>query len=309
MPGRPEIRATDDSPESSALDKIRIMSGRYRWPPAPVLLLSPALALLSLFLAATVVLLVYSTFEFAQGTLRETVTFQAYVRVLTDPFYWKLTVDTLSLGLVVTLASLVVGYPTAFAMARIRRRTVFIFVAAVIFSPLLFSVIVRAYGWLLLLSSNGVVNYVLTSLGVINEPLRLINNFTGVAISMVHILLPFMTFSILTVMLRMDPSLNEAAADLGAGPMRTFLKVTLPLTVPGIVAGVQLVFALAVSSYVSPTLLGGGRVTVLASQVYENLISINWPLAAVLSFALLTVALGSLALLNALLIRYLRVMV
>jgi len=120
-----------------------------------------------------------------------------------------------------------------------------------------------------------------------SAPIRLIFNFTGVAIALVHVLLPFTVFPILSVLLRMDPALREAAADLGANRLQAFLRVTWPLSFPGLFAAAQLTFILAMNAYVTPQLLGGGRVQVLPLLIYQNISDLNWPLAAVEAIALI----------------------
>ena len=190
-----------------------------------------------------------------------------------------------------TFVCLAVGYPTAYAMSRIKSQKILLLAYAVVFSPLLVSVVVRSYGWLLILSSTGLVNYVLQQLQLIEQPARLIFNFTGVAIGFSHVLLPFAVFPILSVLVQLDPTLKEVAADLGANRLRTFLSVTLPLSLPGILSAFQLCLVLSMSAYVSPRLLGGGRVLVLPVMIYENIIDRNWPLASVQSMVLLVVVL------------------
>jgi putative spermidine/putrescine transport system permease protein len=152
------------------------------------------------------------------------------------------------------------------------------------------SVVVRTYGWLILLASQGLVNTTLRRLGLIDEPLRLLFNARGVVISLTHILLPFAIFPIYSVLGRLDLTLKEAARDLGAGWGQTFLRVTLPLTMPGVVAGGLICFTLALSAFVTPQLLGGGRVQVLPLTVYNTTVEINWPEGAVTSVALLVLS-------------------
>jgi putative spermidine/putrescine transport system permease protein len=165
----------------------------------------------------------------------------------------------------------------------------------VIFSPLLVSVVVRAYGWLLLLSDTGVINTALLATGLVHEPIRMIYNNTGVIIALVHILLPFMIFPILSVLLQFDNAQREAANDLGANRVQTFIRVVLPLSLPGVIAGAQIVFTLAISAFVTPALLGGGKVQVLSRHIWFNVVDVNWPLAAVEAIVLLALALGALA--------------
>jgi putative spermidine/putrescine transport system permease protein len=156
-----------------------------------------------------------------------------------------------------------------------------------VFSPALVSVIVRAYGWQLLLSNNGVVNYALSGLSLTDGPVRLVFNWLGVIISMIHIQLPFMLFPILTVLMQLPRGLVEAAQDLGANQWQVLRRVVFPLSLPGVLAGCQIVFTTGISAFASPTILGGGRVRVMPVTIYQNILSLNWPMGAVQSILLL----------------------
>jgi putative spermidine/putrescine transport system permease protein len=158
----------------------------------------------------------------------------------------------------------------------------------VLLLPFWTSLLVRTYAWMVLLQRQGVVNSVLQRLGLIDQPLPLMFNEVGVLIGTTHILLPFMIFPIFSVLKSIDPDLAKAAAGLGAGPVQIFCKVTLPLSLPGVGAGVMIVFISALGYFVTPALLGGGKVTVIAMTV-EKLINdfANWELAAALATVLL----------------------
>jgi putative spermidine/putrescine transport system permease protein len=257
---------------------------------AHIPLLAPAVALsIAVFWVCMAVLVVMSVYPFlAAGTPRFTLT--AWRRFLTDPFYWGVVVETLKIAGIVTVASLLIGYPTAYAISKIRRPGLALAAYVVLFAPILVSVVVRTYGWLLLLSQTGAVNYVLRSLGVIREPLVLIFNMTGIVIAMVHILLPFMVFPIISVIGQLAPDLREAAMDLGATRWQTFRRVTLPLTLPGVLAGAQIVFTLTISAFVTPFLMGGGKVQILSGLIYRDMEAVNLPFASVVALILLVLA-------------------
>jgi putative spermidine/putrescine transport system permease protein len=248
------------------------------------------------FGSAMVLLFSYSAYTFRGGQLTEEVSFLAWQKFFGDPFYWGVVGNTLRLAFGVTLAALVVGYPTAYALTKVRDRRLLVACYLVIFSPLLVSLVVRVYGWLLILSENGVINQVLRAVGLIQTPLKLIYNDVGVTIALVHILLPFMVFPILSVLLQFDHTLREAAADLGADRVRTFARVVFPMSLPGVVAGAQITFTLAISAFVTPELLGGGTVQVLSRAIWFNVVDVNWPLAAVEAIVLLALALIALTL-------------
>jgi putative spermidine/putrescine transport system permease protein len=241
---------------------------------------------------------------FRDGRIIPIWTLQTYVNYFTDPFTYKVVGTSLRLSLTVTTLAVVIGYPVAYALhTRVGSPLARAALALLIFSPLLVSVVVRTYGWFILLASQGLVNTVLLRLGAIREPLSLLFNMRGVVISLTHILLPFAIFPIYSVMGRLDATLKEAARDLGAGWWETFTRITLPLTMPGVVAGALICFTLALSAFVTPQLLGGGRVQVMPLTVYNNTVEINWPGGAVAGLSLLLLSVAAVWLLNTLLRR------
>ena len=261
---------------------------RSVWTPAVAGLVGPAVAFIVLLLVtALAVLLMNSLYHFTGTSVQPLITFEAYRRFFTDPFYANVVMQEVRLAALATALCLAIGYPTAYAITKIGRPAWVIAAYILIFSPLLTSTIVRAYGWLIILARGGLVNWALGSLHLTQGPVRLIFNFTGVTVALVHVLLPFAVFPILSVLLRMDPALREAAADLGADRLQTFARVTWPLSFPGLYAGAQLTFVLAMNAYVTPQLLGGGRVQVLPLLIYQNISDLNWPLASVEAIVLI----------------------
>lgn len=209
-----------------------------------------------------------------------------WIKALTDPFYHQLIFNSILLSLGVTIATLLVSYPVAlyihYASGRWRSFLVFL-----VITPLLTSTVVRTYGWIALLSSEGPVVRSMRSMGIENPP-RLLFNTTGVVIALVEILMPYMILALLAGFGRLDPRIEEAASSLGATPRQTFRKVILPLTLPGIALGCLLCFVLTVSSFVTPKLMGGGRVFLLATEIYDQaIVTLNWPAAATLSILVL----------------------
>lgn len=201
-------------------------------------------------------------------------------------FIW----NSISLGLWTSAISLVVGYPIAYYLARttspLRH---YIFVA--MFAPLLVSIVVRTFGWIVLLGSNGILNDLLR-LGLIDEPIVWLYNFPATVVGLVHVLLPFMVLSILSSLSHLDRSLEEAASILGARPWRVFFHVTLPLSAQGVFGGCAIVFSLSVGAYLTPRLLGGGRVQVLATEIYAQMLEVgDWSTAALLGAVLTFVTL------------------
>jgi putative spermidine/putrescine transport system permease protein len=269
---------------------------------APVLLLLPIMALMAYtFVGPLLNFLRFSFYQFKGGRLIEAFSFDTYARIPNDPYFQILIYDTLKMATLVTILAVAVGYPLAYALWRINRPGLQKWLGLLIFSPILVSVVVRSYGWTVLLSDQGIVNYMLLATGLIDTPLELVFNLTGVLISMTHIFLPFVVFPIFSSMMRLDPALKEAASDLGAGWWTTFRRVTLPLTLPGLVAGAQICFTLAIGAFVTPAMLGGGRVLVLPLDVYRATSDINWPLAAVGGLVLIVIAFVGVAIFNRLL--------
>ena len=219
-----------------------------------------------------------------------------YLTVVTDPFYLGLMARTVGLGLVVTVISLILGYPLALKIAR-SGPTMKSFLIAVTLSPLLINLLVRTYAWLVLLGDTGVVNNWLRAAGVISRPLPLGGNMFSVIVGLVHISLPLMALSLIGVLERIDASLVDAADSLGASRGRILRKIILPLSLPGIGAGSLLVFSFAISSFITPALLGGNRVSTISTLIYEKFtFSSNWPVGATLVVALLVINVAVVAL-------------
>ena len=214
-------------------------------------------------------------------------TWAIWAGLVEDSYYIELVGHSCLVALGITLLALVASYPLALfvhrASPRWRNPLVVLCVA-----PLLISAVVRTYGWLVILGDRGFVPSLLRSIGV--APPRLVFNETGVIIGLAEILMPYMILSLLAGFGRLDPALEDAAASLGAPPWTRFRRVVLPLTLPGIMLGCLLSFVLAVSSFITPKLLGGGRVNLLATEIYDQaIVTLNWPVAAALSIVVLVV--------------------
>ena len=208
----------------------------------------------------------------------------------------RLMLMSIALGVCTALGTLVIGYPIAYYLARSTSRWRH-YVFVVIFVPLLFSIVIRTFGWIVLLGSNGLLNGLLIQLGAIDQPVVWLYNFPMTVVGLVHVFLPFMVLSILSSLSRVDQRIEDAAAILGASPWRSFRHVTLPLSSQGIFGGCAIVFSLTVGAYVTPRLLGGGRVQVLATEIYTQMLEIgDWGMAALLGAALTIVTLLGIAL-------------
>ena len=209
-----------------------------------------------------------------------------YGRVLGDGYYLGVLADTLTLGLTTTLICLLLGYPVAYHLARTDSRWKGLLYVAVL-SPLLVGVVVRSFGWLILLSNNGVVNKALIDLGLVDSALALMNNRFGVTLALVHVFLPFMILPLIGTIQSIDPNLEAAGRSLGASRLKVFQTIYLPLSWPGIQAGTILVFVLSLSAYVTPVMLGGAQVKTMSVLVVQSLIdNFQWPTGAALALIL-----------------------
>jgi putative spermidine/putrescine transport system permease protein len=212
-----------------------------------------------------------------------------FSRFANDDFVIGRLLRTLAIGAIVTLGTLLLGIPLSIAIWKMSGRIKAIILALVL-TPLLVSIVVSAYGWSVLLGQRGLINDTLLSLGLIGKPLKLMHSDFAIVIGLVHILLPFMVLNLLAALERVPSAALEAAATLGASPLRVHAFVTLPLASAGIRSGVLLVFSLAVSAFVTPTILGGNGTPVFSMVVYEQFsASFQWAYGAALAISLLLI--------------------
>jgi putative spermidine/putrescine transport system permease protein len=214
-------------------------------------------------------------------------TVQSYSAVLFDPFYWRVAWNTLVLGFNVAIFAVILSYPIALFLVRTKSFFRGVLTALAV-APLLTSSVVRTYGWMVILGDRGVINSTLQALSLTDGVIRLTNNSFGTTVALVEILMPYAILAMLSGFGRLNAQLEEAAAMLGANRFKVFTRIILPLSLPGVLTAALLVFVLAISSFVTPRLLGGGRVFVLGTEVFnEATVTLNWPLAAALSVMLL----------------------
>lgn len=248
--------------------------------PITLLYLFCLLAPISYFLAVS--FLRYSPVELY--TL--TPTLENYARLLSDAYNVGVIAETFRVAAVVTAVALVLGYALAYFLSRAAPawRGLFIFL---VIAPLMTGVIVRTYGWIVLLGTDGLVNRALMALGLVARPLQLLNSEPTVIVALVHLMLPFMVFPIFSALVGQDPHLVPAASTLGARPLRAFLEVTLPISRSGVVMGSALVFTITAGAVVTPALLGGRDVMMMGQMIYQLVLStFNWPLGAAFAFVL-----------------------
>lgn len=252
---------------------------------ASIALVLPVMCLLLVFFAYPLAELLRQSFYAPQLSLAN------YAQALTNELYVGILLRTLWFAVVVTALTLLLGYPVALTMSRLSG-VMAVVVGACVMVPLWTSVLVRAYAWIVLLQRNGLVNGLLTGMGLTDHPLQLIYTQGTVILATVHVLLPFMILSIYGVLRTIPVDLQRAASSLGARPFSTFRHVVLPLSLPGVYSGVVMVFIISLGFYITPALLGGPRSllmsTLIGQQTTETL---NWGLAGALSVTLLAITL------------------
>ncbi len=247
---------------------------------APVLLVAPLVAYMLAFYALPLAAML------SRSVADPTWTLENFRRLAGDTVFLRVFWTTLRTALVVTLGALLSGYPVALAMSRSRRGPAGL-ILVIVLLPFWTSVLVRSYAWMVLLGRKGLVNEVMLATGLIDAPLKLLNTSFAVHIAMIHILLPYMILPIASVLRQIDTALPRAAAGLGATPWTTFVRVILPLSMPGVAAGVLLVFVLSLGFYITPALVGGPRDFMLSMLIAQQVDLLNWPYAACLSATLL----------------------
>ncbi len=227
-----------------------------------------------------------------RSVLEPRIGLQNYAKVLFSGPYLQILLYTLEIAAIVTVVCLLIAYPVAALTARMRGVPLQLMTALIVGS-LWTSAVIRSYAWMILFQRFGVVNQALIALGLADAPVRILQTNTAVVIGMVHILLPFMLLPLIATMRRIDRNLLRAGEILGAGPVRLFLRVYLPLSLPGVNAGTMLVFITALGFFITPSLLGGGR-TMMAAMIIEQQadIYLDWPMASAIATVLLAMTLA-----------------
>lgn len=267
----------------------------------PYALSAPAFALFALMVLVPLALTTVLSFQTYDPQLgvQSDLTLKAYSTVLGDGYYYEIFFRTAWIAALTTLICVVVGAPEAYILSRLGRpwRSVFLLV---ILAPLLVSVVVRAFGWSLLLGPNGVVNQALEWIGIGRQ--RMLYTPTAVVVALVHVMLPFMVIPVWTSLQKLDPMVENAALSLGASQWTVMRRVVLPQVTPGLLSGSLIVFALSASALAIPGLLGGRRLKMVATLIYdEYLHELNWPLGAAIALVLLVINLAVMLSYNAVL--------
>lgn len=256
----------------------------------PNLLAAPAIGWLVVFMVAPCVLIsVYAFFERGLfGGIDYNFTLDNFARVV-DPLYAKIFLNSARIALTTTIIAILIAYPAAYAIAKAPQRwqPILLFFAVL---PFWSNYLIRTYAWIVLLNREGLINNALRWLGYQGEPLSMLYSEGAVITGLVYNYLPFVILAIYSVLSRLNPELSEASRDLGAGSVLTFLRVTLPLTLPGVAAGGVFVFVLSIGNFVTPALLGGGRFQMIGNLVYDQFLTANdWPFGAALGMTLIAV--------------------
>jgi putative spermidine/putrescine transport system permease protein len=215
-----------------------------------------------------------------------------YVHFLTDPFSLSVLGSTLLLGAEVTALCLVLGFPIAWLYHRVGSRAQTLIILIVLL-PLLTSVVVRTFAWIVILGRQGIINSTLLSIGAIDTPIRLLYTQVGVVLALAQVQMPLMTLPLITALGRMDMNLEDASCSLGAGSWRTFWRVVLPLSLPGVIAGCTLTYAAAITAFITQSLVGGGQMLFMPMYLYQQASTLqNWPFASAISIIFLLAVLA-----------------
>lgn len=250
----------------------------------PGMLLVPPLVFILVFVGYPLVSILMQS-VYSNGQL----TGAHYVRFFTEAAYLRVLLLTLKIGGIVTVTCLVLGYPVAYTM-NFASKNVRGLILIAIMIPFWTSLLVRTYAWMVLLQTQGVVNQLLIKIGIIHEPLKLIYNTTGVIIGMTHVLLPYMILCLYSVMQGIDKNLLAAGSNLGARPYQVLCRVFLPLSFPGIASGSILVFIMGIGYFITPSLLGGQKDSMISQLIQIQVGSLlNWGFASAIAFVLLAV--------------------
>ncbi len=256
----------------------------------PWILLSPALAAVTLLLFVPLMFIVVYSFWLRTATGADQVGFyfDNWREALTDPFYRDILISTLRIAAITTVVCAVMGYPSAYFIARSRGNKAILLLLLML--PFWISYIIRTMSWINILGVSGAFNTALLAVGIIDEPIQMLYNEVTVILGLVHFLLPFMILNIYVSLDGIDTNLEDAANSLGATKWQSFIQVTLPLSLPGLAAGGLLCFVLGAGTYITPLVLGGPRDAMFANLVFEAIITqLNWPLGSALSLMLLAV--------------------
>ncbi len=283
------MRRTVSTPgQTQALNEVAL-SGQERREQWTLLGLStPAILVIAIVVLVPVGWLFYLSFVGSDGQF----SLEHYKKMVEYKSYARVFMTTFQVSLLTTLICIVLGYPLAYFLAHLPGRWTGLFMLAVLL-PFWTSLLVRTYAWLVLLQRKGLLNDLAMQIGLWDSPIKLVHNMTGTLIGMAHIMLPFLVLPLYGAMKKIEPDMMHAASNLGASPVRSFWNVYFPLSVSGLVAGALIVFVLCLGFYVTPAVLGGGRVVMVATQITAILeYQFDWGAASALGVVLLVATIG-----------------
>ncbi len=249
----------------------------------------PATLFLAVYFFAPLLMLFWWSVRAPEGGGLTLGNFQA---LLGDPFFLETLGLSLRLSFEVTAITLALGFPLAYLYTKVGSgaRLAILFVTLL---PLLTSAVVRSFGWIVLLGKQGLINQALMAAGLTDGPLKLLFTVQGVRVALAQVQLPFMLLPLINALEQLDPSLEPAAVSLGASRFQAVMRVTVPLAMPGVVAGAILNFALTISAFITPAMVGGGSFIVMPTLVYQSaIVTLQWPKAATTALILLVVAMA-----------------
>jgi len=251
-------------------------------------LIAPGLGWLALFMLVPCGLVFFNSFfeRGIYGGIDYVFTLDNFSRAL-DPLYLKIFLGSAKIAGIVTLLAILVGYPAAYAINRMQRRhqTALLFLVML---PFWSNYLIRTYAWIVLLNNQGLINQALISTNLVETPVKMLYTEFAVITGLLYNYLPFVILTIYSSLNKLNPEVLEASSDLGAPAWRTFFRVTLPLTMPGVAAGAVFVFVLSIGNFITPDLLGGGRTQMVGNLIYDQFLSArDWPFGAALSFMLI----------------------
>lgn len=247
---------------------------------------APAALCALAFVAAMATVLQFSLRAYIPGELEPGGFTLANFAALLKPLYARVFIDTVWICFLTAFCTLIVGYPLAYALVNVRSPIIKSVILITVVTPLFLGEVVRTYSWIIVLGNNGFINSLLLHLGLISQPIQFMFTTFGVVVALVHVTMPVMVIMLAAALAHIDRDYQKAAESLGAGPVRAFLTITLPLSMPGIIAGVTTSFAWTFSAFATPQLIGGGRVNMVSNLVYQlGFASFNFPFAATLCVA------------------------
>jgi len=257
----------------------------------PILLLAPAILIFVFIFVAPFIYLIFQSFWHYETSYvsKQVFTLENYIKLFSDPYYWRIYWRTFRLSVISTLITMILAYPISRMISRMPPGKKGL-VTTLIALPMIGGGMIQAMGWMTMMMPYGAINGILLSLGIIKEKMTFLGTETGILIGLVQSFIPLMSLPLIASLGAIDPTLEDASKSLGASPLRTFFEIILPLSIPGAVSGMVLTFMANLTMYVTPSILGQGKIQVFGSFVYQQAISVgNWPFSSAFSLFFLLI--------------------